>query len=133
MRSRKPTNAFLGVDTEFEGRLVFSGELEINGGFRGEIAASGCLTVGPDAVISADVHVDIACIHGSITGNVMADHRLEIFPGGRVVGDIQSPEVILHDGGTFEGGCCTQPPEVCANDVQEPDVPGVHRVNQLKR
>ena len=37
MRRRDEINAFLGKNTEFEGKLSFSGTVRIDGRFKGEI------------------------------------------------------------------------------------------------
>ena len=42
-------------------------------------------------------------IHGRVFGNIEAKRRIEIYPTGRVRGDIQSPTLIINSGGMFDG------------------------------
>ena len=44
-------NAFLGKDTEFEGKLSFTGAVRIDGRFKGEIFTEGTLILGEAAVV----------------------------------------------------------------------------------
>ncbi len=108
MRSNKTLSAFLNADAEFEGNLVFSGTLEINGTFRGEISASGMLVAGEDANIEADIHVDTIVLNGKVVGNIKAEKRIEILNQGVVYGNIEAPTIIIRKGAVFEGQCLTQ-------------------------
>ena len=108
MKNKDQINAFLGKDTEFEGKLSFKGFVRIDGRFTGEILTEGTLIVGESAVIRSDVHVSQIIISGEIRGNILADTRIEIHAPGKVFGNIQSPAVIIEEGVIFEGNCRMQ-------------------------
>lgn len=108
MRSNKTLSAFLNADAEFEGNLVFSGTLEINGNFKGQISASGTLVAGEEANIEAEIHVDTIVLKGKVVGNIKADKRIEILQRGAVYGNIVAPTIVIQDGAVFEGYCATQ-------------------------
>lgn len=108
MKNKDEINAFLGKDTEFEGKLSFKGAVRIDGHFKGEIYTEGTLIVGESAVINSDIHVSHIIISGEITGNIMADNRIEIHAPGKVFGNIQAPAVIIEEGVIFEGNCRMQ-------------------------
>ncbi len=105
MRKRDDINAFLGKDTEFEGKLTFSGAVRIDGQFKGEIFSKGTLIVGESAVIESNINVALIIISGEIHGNIIADNRIEIHAPGKVFGNIQSPTVVIDEGVLFEGNC----------------------------
>jgi len=105
MKNKDEINAFLGKDTEFEGKLSFKGAVRIDGHFKGEIYTEGTLIVGESAIINSDIHVSHIIISGEITGNIMADNRIEIHAPGKVFGNIQAPAVIIEEGVIFEGNC----------------------------
>lgn len=105
MKKRDEINAFLGKNTEFEGKLSFSGAVRIDGRFKGEIFTEGTLIVGETAVIESNVHVSHVIISGEIRGNVMAEKRIEIHAPGKVYGNIQAPVVVIDEGVIFEGNC----------------------------
>jgi cytoskeletal protein CcmA (bactofilin family) len=105
MKKRDEINAFLGKDTEFEGKLSFKGAVRIDGHFTGEIFTEGTLIVGELAVIGSNIHVSHIIISGEIRGNIIADNRIEIHAPGKVFGNIQAPTVVIDEGVIFEGNC----------------------------
>jgi cytoskeletal protein CcmA (bactofilin family) len=109
MKNTETMAAFLGKDTEFEGKLTFNGAVRIDGHLKGEISAVGTLIVGEGALIEANMHISRIVINGEIHGNIIADHRIEIHPPGKALGDIQAPTVVIDEGGIFEGNCRMQP------------------------
>jgi cytoskeletal protein CcmA (bactofilin family) len=108
MKNRDQINAFLGKDTEFEGKLSFKGAVRIDGRFIGEIYSEGTLIAGESAVIKSDIHVANIVVSGEIIGNIVADNRIEIHAPGRVFGNIQAPVVVIDEGVIFEGNCHMQ-------------------------
>lgn len=97
-------NAFLGEDTEFEGKLNFNGTVRIDGHFKGEItSAEGSLSVGETGMIDADIHVSHIFISGEIRGNIIADHMIDIHPSGKVFGNIQTPTLSVQKDAILEG------------------------------
>ena len=108
MKNRDSINAFLGKDTEFEGKLSFKGSVRVDGHFTGEIFTEGTLIVGQSAVIKSDIHVSHIIISGEIRGNIIADERIEIHAPGKVIGNIQAPAVVIEEGVIFEGNCRMQ-------------------------
>jgi len=97
--------AFLGKETNYAGKLTFSGTVRIDGHFKGQISATGTLIVGQTAMVEADIHISRVIIAGEIRGNIIADTRIEIHPPGKTFGDIQAPTVVIHEEGIFEGNC----------------------------
>jgi cytoskeletal protein CcmA (bactofilin family) len=108
MKKREEFNAFLGHNTEFAGKLSFSGIVRIDGHFRGEISTEGTLIVGEAAVVESDVQVAHIIISGEIRGNIVAGRKVEIHAPGRVVGNIQTPVLVVDEGVVFEGNCRMQ-------------------------
>lgn len=105
MKKTETITAFLGKDTQFEGKLAFHGTVRIDGHFKGEMSADGSLIVGEEAMIEANMHISYILISGEIHGNIIADDRIEIQPPGKVFGDIEAPTVVIDEGGIFEGNC----------------------------
>jgi cytoskeletal protein CcmA (bactofilin family) len=97
--------AFLGDGTEFEGKLIFTGAVRLDGKFKGEIIGKGTLVVGQGARIEADINVDSLMIAGDVRGAVEVRERMEIDATGRFFGNIKTSAVVIHEGGIFEGNC----------------------------
>ena len=108
MKNKNEINAFLGNDTEFEGKLSFKGTVRIDGNFKGEIYTEGTLIVGESAVITSDIHVSHIIISGEIKGNIIAESRIEIHAPGKVFGNIKAPTIVIEEGVVFEGNCQMQ-------------------------
>jgi cytoskeletal protein CcmA (bactofilin family) len=108
MKKTDEINAFLGKDTEFEGKLSFGGTVRVDGHFKGEINSDGTLIVGETAVMEAEVQVSNVIISGEIRGNVLATKRVEIHSPGKVFGNISAPTVVMDEGVVFEGSCSMQ-------------------------
>ena len=105
MKKRDEINAFLGKNTEFEGKLTFTGAVRIDGCFKGEIFSDGTLIIGEAARVESDVHISRIIISGEFKGNIFAETRIEIHAPGRVFGNLQAPVVIIEEGVVFEGNC----------------------------
>jgi cytoskeletal protein CcmA (bactofilin family) len=105
MKRKDEVKAFLGRNTEFEGKLSFSGTVRIDGHFKGEISADGTLIVGDGALIESEVQVSHLVVCGEVRGNLFATEKIEIHPPGKVFGNIQAPAVIMDEGVVFEGHC----------------------------
>jgi cytoskeletal protein CcmA (bactofilin family) len=118
MKKTDEINAFLGKDTEFDGKLSFGGTVRIDGHFKGEINSDGTIIVGETAVIEADVGVSYVVISGEIRGNILASKRVEIHAPGKVFGNISSPTVVMDEGVVFEGSCSMQ--EVTTPEENKP-------------
>ena len=115
-RKTKDVCAFLGQDTELDGKLSFKGTARLDGIYRGEIAAAGSLVIGATAQIESDMRVSSIVVGGSIKGSIQAEAKIEIAASGRVYGDIQAPNIMIHPGAIFQGNCLTfQPPQTNAD------------------
>ena len=122
--SGKEINAFLGHDTEFVGKLVFTEAVRLDGKFSGEIYSNGNLIIGESAVIDAEIKVDTVIISGRVNGNVEAKSRVEINAPGKIFGNIRSPVLIINEGVIFEGNC--------QMESIEKEGPGVSLVEDFK-
>jgi len=101
-------NAFLGKDTEFEGKLSFTGAVRIDGRLKGEIVTEGTLIVGETAVLESDIQTSNIVISGEIHGNIIAENMIEIRAPGKIFGDLKAPIITIAEGVTFEGNCQMQ-------------------------
>lgn len=107
-RTKDQIKAFLGKDTEFEGKLSFTGAVRIDGRFKGEILTEGTLIVGETAIVQSDIRASHIIISGEVRGNIVGDNRIEIHTPGKVFGNIQAPLVTIDEGVVFEGKCLMQ-------------------------
>ncbi len=99
-------STFLGPDASVDGTIEFQGTIRLDGSLTGKIISNGgTVIVGEKAVVNAEVTVGTAIIMGKVMGKIDAEDRIEVYPPGRVVGDIQAPLISIEEGGVFNGNC----------------------------
>ncbi|MBI4963935.1 MAG: polymer-forming cytoskeletal protein [Desulfomonile tiedjei] len=106
-RKAKPdaVSGFLGTQTEFAGKLSFSGVVHLDGNFTGEIISRGTLVVGSESVVHAEIHSSILKIAGEVHGDLIATEKIELYPPAKIYGNIRTPSLVVEEGVIFEGTC----------------------------
>ena len=99
------TSAFLGKGTRIVGKLTFEGTVRIEGQVEGEIAGQDTLTIGEGAVVKAKIIGTSIIVHGHVTGDITAKTRLELRAPSKVVGNLNTPNLVIQEGAIFEGQC----------------------------
>jgi len=97
--------AFLGKNTSFEGKMGFEGMARLDGKFDGEIFSGDVLIIGETATVNAEVNVSTLLIDGMVSGNVSATGKVEIHSTGKLYGNINTPTLVIEEGGLFDGTC----------------------------
>ncbi|MBP7342019.1 MAG: polymer-forming cytoskeletal protein [Smithellaceae bacterium] len=97
------TKAVLGKGAEFIGKLIFKGNVRIDGDFEGEIFGQGSVDVGQGAMVKANIAVHSLYIGGEVQGNVEVQEKINIHSTGVLLGDVQTPVFIMEEGAVFEG------------------------------
>jgi cytoskeletal protein CcmA (bactofilin family) len=99
-------SGFVGAGTSVTGEATFKAMLRIDGHFSGRItSSSGSLMVGAGGLVDANVEVAVATIHGVVNGDIVAGQRIELGRAGKLNGNIQTPSLVIEQGGVFEGSC----------------------------
>jgi cytoskeletal protein CcmA (bactofilin family) len=96
-------NGFLAQGTSLSGDLHFSGTLHLNGNVRGSISTTDVLIIGEHATVEADIKAGEVQIYGTVIGSVDCTRRVEICESGRLRGELRTPQLIIKEGGSFEG------------------------------
>jgi len=88
------------------GEAVFKGMLRVDGNLTGQISSDdGTLLVGTNGQVDANVNVSIATVHGTVNGDIVASTRIELGRTAKVVGNIQTPALVVEQGAVLEGSC----------------------------
>lgn len=90
-------------DTSISGKLNFNHPVKIDSRFRGEVKASELVVVGRNAEVRAEISAGNLHVQGCLFGKVRVTGWIEIHPGGRFQGEIESGKLKVHPGGIFEG------------------------------
>jgi len=99
-------STFLGSDSSIEGTIEFKGTIRLDGRVKGKISSNGgTLIVGEEALIHADIIAGTIIVMGQVSGTISATERLEVYPPGRVNGDVQAAIISIEPGGILNGNC----------------------------
>jgi cytoskeletal protein CcmA (bactofilin family) len=102
-RSGENHETVIGSGITIKGELLGDEDVKIEGRVEGKIQVSKNLLVGQDGVIEADLQAENINIGGTVTGNVVAQSKVEIFASGKMTGDIKAPRVVVAEGAHFKG------------------------------
>ncbi|MBL8993505.1 MAG: polymer-forming cytoskeletal protein [Spirochaetia bacterium] len=95
----------LDKETRFIGALRFESSVVIRGYFEGMIEATGSLTVELGAEVVATIRARRVTIAGKVTGDCLAEERMELTETGRLQGNIKTRVLKIADGVDFQGKC----------------------------
>jgi len=99
-------SGYVGNGTVLTGETNFQAMLRIDGHLSGKVSSeSGTLIVGATGRVDANVEVASAIVSGTINGDIVAAEKLEFTRTARVVGNVQTPRLVIEDGAIFEGSC----------------------------
>ncbi len=98
-------NGFLDAGSHMQGELRFDNTFRIDGRFNGTIISDGDLVVGDRGDFEGEIRVAQVFISGTVKGEIQAQRKVQIAPGGKVFADLETPSLIIEDGAIFEGRC----------------------------
>ena len=103
-------STFIGADASIDGSIEFKGTIRVDGSVKGNISSNGgTVVIGEKGVVNAEISVNVAVVMGEVNGSIDAKERIEVYPPGRLGGDIKSPIVSIEPGGIFNGNCVMKP------------------------
>src|SRR5437868_10159465 len=85
----------LNSDVDIKGTLKFSGDLTFDGKLEGDINSEGTLTLGDNAVVKGTIDVGSVVVRGKITGNVIADEKIDTNAKPALSHHIRTAEQVL--------------------------------------
>ena len=96
---------FLGMGTEFKGKIIFQGTLRIDGIVEGEIDGNDTLMLGENGIVKGVCKVAKAVISGKFRGELFANEKIILKNNADVEGKIVTPSLIIEEGAYFNGTC----------------------------
>lgn len=94
---------YIGQGTQLTGKFLFQGNTTIDGEVNGELQVHGHLIIGEHAAIEGKIIANSVLTRGRISGDILAEKKVEIQPPGVVLGNITTPNLVIGDGAIFEG------------------------------
>ena len=95
---------YLGKGSRVRGKLNLDETVQVDGNVEGDIFAE-TLILGEAAVVTGQISGDTVVIKGQVTGDINARARVEICVSGKLHGNVVAPNLVIHEGGMFEGRC----------------------------
>ena len=88
-----------------EGKIRFSGPVQIDGMAIGDIVSEETLTIGKTGNVKSNINTKNAVISGRLEGDIIASGLVEITPTGIFSGNLiqESPMLKIEKGGIFKG------------------------------
>jgi cytoskeletal protein CcmA (bactofilin family) len=96
--------ARIGKSVVIRGEVKGSEDLYVDGRIEGTVSLSESrLTVGPNAVLAADLTAREVLVLGEVQGNIVAGGRVELRAGCQVIGDVRALRLAIEDNAVFRG------------------------------
>jgi cytoskeletal protein CcmA (bactofilin family) len=94
----------IGKSVVIKGELTGSEDLFLDGQLEGTITLSSSrLTIGPNAVINADISVQDIIIFGKVDGNIKATGTIDLRQSAVVTGDILAGRLAIEESAIIKG------------------------------
>lgn len=114
-------DTLIGANTIISGNIETKGSLKIEGKVQGNIAATGDISLGKNALVLGDVYAKNVEVNGVIEGNIYADGLLRISSSAKLFGDVEVESFVSDQGALFEGKCAMREPVSSENKVLATD------------
>jgi len=100
----KETNSttIISTGTKITGEFEVSSKLHVEGYIEGNINSKNLVSIGKTGHIKGELKASKLLVNGVFEGKVDVD-VLEITQGGKVLGEITIKDLIIEQGGVFEG------------------------------
>ena len=99
-------SGFVGHGTVLTGETNFQAMLRVDGVLQGTVSSeAGTLIVGSNGQVDANVAVASATVNGVVNGDIVATEKLHLGRTAKVVGNVQTPRIIIEEGAVLEGSC----------------------------
>ncbi len=96
--------ARIGKSVVIRGEVKGSEDLFVDGRIEGTITLSESrLTIGPNAVLAADLTARDVLVLGQVQGDIVATGRVELRAGCQVTGDVRALRLAIEDNAVFRG------------------------------
>lgn len=95
----------IGEKCKIIGSLQGDGLIKIDGYVQGDVIWQDDVIIGVTSNCKSTITCKNAVINGKVEGNVICENTLNLEPNGRITGDLTVRNLIIKEGGSFEGKC----------------------------
>ena len=98
-------NSIIGAGTKFKGEFDLNGLLRVDGDFSGIIRTKGKVLIGSNGRVECTMYAGTVVVGGIVRGDIYSTEKVTILSTGMVLGNIQTPRLIIEEGVIFSGKC----------------------------
>lgn len=91
--------------TFIQGKLSFESPVKVDGQLHGELFSTALVVIGEKGSIDVRAEVESLVVFGTVKGKIRARKRIEVLPGGDLNAEIDTPVLVIHEGGLMNGEC----------------------------
>lgn len=95
----------IGEKCKIVGSLQGEGLMKIDGIVEGDINWQDDVLLGVSSYCKSNISCRNAIVNGKVEGNVICENTLCLEANGQVTGDITVRNLVIKEGGSFEGKC----------------------------
>ena len=104
--------SLIGEGISVEGTLNLQDQvLRLDGRLEGKIIGRGTLIMGEKGLLQGEIYVGRLILGGRVEGRVTAQEGIHITPTGKLCGTVLTSQLIIDEGGIFEGESKSLRPE----------------------
>jgi cytoskeletal protein CcmA (bactofilin family) len=94
----------IGKSVIIRGELTGNEDLFMDGQIEGTITLTGSrLTIGPNAIVNADMNVQDVIIFGKVDGNIKASGSIDLRQSAVVTGDVLAGRLSIEESAVIKG------------------------------
>lgn len=93
----------ISAGVSVEGKLNSNGNVRIDGEVKGDITATGNVTVGENGEVNGEIKASVVTVGGKVLGTVHAKEKLVLESKAVSKGDLITKILVIEAGAKFEG------------------------------
>ena len=96
--------SLIGEGISIAGTLHFeAGVIRLDGRWEGKIIGRGTLIIGEKGLLQGDVQISRLILSGRLEGTAATSESTYIAPTGKLFGTVRTSQLVIDEGGIFEG------------------------------
>ncbi|HSH36279.1 polymer-forming cytoskeletal protein [Schnuerera sp.] len=98
-------DSLIGENIKLTGKIEGKGNLRIDGIIEGDIVYEGDVIIGETGKVQGNIHCRDISLAGTVEGNIKAKEKLTLHTTGKLMGDAEVANLIVHEDAFFQGSC----------------------------
>jgi cytoskeletal protein CcmA (bactofilin family) len=96
--------AVIGKGMVIRGQITSRESMYVDGEVTGSFQLFDCrLTIGPNGRVDANIKAREIEILGRVSGDIEASKKITVRRGGRLMGDLRTPGIVIEEGAYYKG------------------------------